>query len=92
MRLPGPKERCFYTGLSRTALYELVQRSGGRIKSVLLKKPGRLRGIRLIHLQSLQNYLSRLAETQAGAEQQHPTPRIQTTGLEEEQEVTICEN
>ena len=70
IRLPAPKARArsFYTGLSRTALYDLIQRSKGKIKSVVLKKPGGLRGLRLIHLQSLKCYLNDLAENQQHGE------------------------
>jgi hypothetical protein len=64
IRGPHPKGRCPYTGLARTTLFQLVKRSRGKIKTVFLKKPGAIRGIRLIHLGSLQNYLNSLAETQ----------------------------
>jgi hypothetical protein len=64
IRGPHPKGRCRYTGLPRTTLFELVERSRGKIKTVLLKKPGAIRGVRLIHLGSLQKYLSSLAEAQ----------------------------
>jgi hypothetical protein len=64
IRLPLPRGRCPYTGLARTTLDQLVERSRGEVKTVLLKKPGALRGIRLIHLGSLQNYLNSLAKTQ----------------------------
>jgi len=75
-RLPHPKGRCPYTGLARTTLFELVERSRGKIKTVFLKKPGAIRGIRLIHLGSLQNYLNSLAETQ-----------LQTPSVAKKQEV-----
>ena len=76
IRLPLPKERCPYTGLARTTLFQLVERSKGKIKTVFLKKPGAIRGIRLIHLGSLQNYLNSLAETQ-----------LQTPSVAKKQEV-----
>jgi hypothetical protein len=63
-RLPRPGERCLHTGLSRSGLLELVRASQGSIKSVVLKKPGAIRGVRLIHLQSLQSHLRRLARFQ----------------------------
>ena len=44
-----------FSSLGRTRLYEEV--SSGRIKSVLLRKPGAARGRRLIHLASLRAYL-----------------------------------
>jgi hypothetical protein len=65
IRLPHPKGRCQHTGLARTTLLELVLGSKGKIKTVSLKKPGAIRGVRLIHLPSLQTYLAGLAEQQA---------------------------
>ena len=80
IRLPPPKDRCPHTGLPRTTLFELVERSRGKVKTVFLKKPGAIRGIRLIHLASLQNYLTSLAETQ-----------LHTPFGAKEQEVALCE-
>lgn len=58
IRLPRPGERCPYTGLSRTTLCELI--ANGSIESRLVRKPGRVRGIRLIVLRSLLDYLNSL--------------------------------
>lgn len=52
-RLPHPRGGRLF-GLSRTTLTELGQ--AGEIKTVLLRKRGALRGIRLIHGPSLQSY------------------------------------
>ena len=51
-----------FTGLSRAKLYELVtpnERNGGKapVKSVSLRQEGSEKGLRLVHLQSLLDYL-----------------------------------
>jgi hypothetical protein len=65
IRLPKPRERCPFSGLSRTTLTELVipcqaNHYRPQVKSVVLKKPGAIRGIRLIHRESLFRYLEGL--------------------------------
>ena len=60
-RLPKPKERL--QGLSRTTLLEIIQR--GLIHSVVIRKPGSQKGIRLINMASLLGYLESL-EADAG--------------------------
>lgn len=92
IRMPREKERCTHTGLSRSSLYYLITQSKGQIKSVVIKRPGALRGIRLVHLQSLKGYLKRLAETQAGAGEKFREAKIQTSNLKEEQEAAPCQN
>jgi hypothetical protein len=64
IRLPHPKGRCSFTGLSRSGLNELVQNSKGKIRSVSLRKPGATKGVRLIHLPTLQAYLHEQAARQ----------------------------
>jgi hypothetical protein len=61
--MPLPGEDLY--GLHRTTLYELAAK--GKIRSAHLKKPGRQRGIRLIWLPSLIEYLDKLAD-QTGAD------------------------
>ena len=66
VRLPAPGKRCPYTGLSRSTLNELtiagpVNDGVPPVKSVVLRKRGALRGIRLINYDSLMQYLARLA-------------------------------
>jgi hypothetical protein len=56
-RLPKPKGRL--EGLSRTSLVELID--SDLVKSLTLRQPGALRGIRLIYLPSLRKYLHDLA-------------------------------
>ena len=43
--------------MKRGLAYELIKK--GLIKSVCLRKPGAKTGIRLIHVQSLRDYLNR---------------------------------
>jgi hypothetical protein len=65
IRLPKSGDRCVVTGLSRSALCGLVLPSlanGGKppVKSKVLKSnPGNMRGIRLIHVGSLLQFLNR---------------------------------
>ena len=72
-RLPAPRGGRLF-GLSRTTLTELA--IAGSIKSVLLRKPGAKRGIRLIHGPSLQQYLLGEMEAQMKTldEQPHSPP------------------
>lgn len=66
MRLPPPRSRCRLTGLARTSLIEHGER--GAFKMITVRAPGSMRGIRLIHRQSLLDWLARL-----DAEQNRPT-------------------
>ena len=59
IRLPKAKSRCPFTGLSRTSLVELVDH--GAVKAVKLRKRGSIRGITLLHRESLLGYLHGLA-------------------------------
>jgi hypothetical protein len=59
IRLPRPKNLCPITGLSRSALWATVQQLG--IKTVALRKPGALKGARLIHRADLLAKLDALA-------------------------------
>ena len=45
-------------GIKETALYELIRTRA--VRSILMKKPGRARGKRLVSLASLREYLSKL--------------------------------
>lgn len=65
LRLPAPGRRCPYTGLSRTTLNELIlgnEKNERRppVRSVMMKKRGALRGIRLIDYDSLMQFLNGL--------------------------------
>ena len=61
IRLPKPSTLCPWTGLSRTKMWELLETSN--IKTVCLRRPGAAKGARLVHLQSLLDYLYENAET-----------------------------
>ena len=62
IRLPRPGSRCPYTGLSRSTLMELcIPREGtAPVKSAVIRKPGAIRGIRLVHYASLLAHLDGL--------------------------------
>lgn len=67
LRFPAPGRRDPLTGLSRGTLSELVLPCAANnfrppVRSVLLKKRGASRGIRLIHVASLLGYLDQLAD------------------------------
>jgi hypothetical protein len=57
LRLPTPGKRCPITGLSRSALNELILGPRPPVASVCLRKRGAMRGIRLIVTESLLAYL-----------------------------------
>jgi hypothetical protein len=56
--MPKPGQRLF--GLSRTTLLELS--NGRKIRTVAIKKPGAIRGIRLVFMPSLLEYLASLPQ------------------------------
>jgi len=64
IRLPKSGEQCPYTGLSRSALNELILPSllqpQPPVASISLKKPHEVRGVRLIRLEALLNYLDNM--------------------------------
>jgi len=61
-RMPKPKERLW--GLSRTTLLELSEE--GQIRTVAIRKPGRMKGIRLVYMPSLLAYLDSLSTEKEG--------------------------
>lgn len=61
IRLPKPGTLCPYTSLSRSILNGLILGPGAPVKSVSLRKRHTIRGVRLIHLQSLLEYLEGFA-------------------------------
>lgn len=58
VRLPRSGDREYYTGLSRSALYQLILGERPAVKSICLRKRGAKRGTRLIVLHSLLAHLS----------------------------------
>ena len=71
-RMPKPKGRL--NGLSRTTLLELS--NAGLIRTVAIRKPGAVKGIRLVYLPSLYAYLDSLSAepTQAQSGGSSPEP------------------
>lgn len=68
IRLPRSGEKEFYTGLSRSALNALILRTKQNpkppVRSISLKDPHQVRGIRLIKLASLLAHLDSLDDGQ----------------------------
>jgi hypothetical protein len=63
----------FYTGCSRPKLYEWAAK--GFIRSVSIREPGRLKGVRLFHLASIFAFIERCeasAENHAACEPTRP--------------------
>lgn len=80
IRLPRSGERCIYTGLSRSALNELIlpseQNQKPLVASISLKKAHEVRGIRLIKLQSLLEVLDGLIERHPSSEKEKGRKQI----------------
>ena len=62
IRLPRSSERCQISGLSRAGLNNLILGPNPPVRSVCLRKRGALRGVRLIVVQSLIEYLYSLED------------------------------
>jgi hypothetical protein len=58
-RMPKPGDRL--QGMSRTTLLEVIQDPASGVRSAVIRKPGRTRGLRLIYMPSLLAYLNRLS-------------------------------
>ena len=54
---------CPITGLSRAAAYDLIRQ--GKIKSACIRKPGAVRGQRLVYLPSVLELLDRCADQES---------------------------
>lgn len=70
IRLPT-KGKCPHTGLSRSSLYALASASADNdyrppVKSIVLRRRGAQRGMRLISYDSLMDYLERESRKQSG--------------------------
>jgi|ERR1035437_14026 hypothetical protein len=73
LRLPKSGRRCHVSNLSRSALNKLVLPSAQNghqplVRSVVLRQPWAIRGIRLINRQSLLDYIDSLDDAQIEAE------------------------
>ena len=66
IRLPRSGEKCQYTGLSRSSLNSLVLGENPPVASVVLTQPGSNRGVRLIFLESLLDFLNQKLAEQSG--------------------------
>lgn len=64
IRLPKSGTACGWTGLSKSALNALILGKNPPVKSVSLRQPHAIRGIRLILLSSLLEYIAGVAEAQ----------------------------
>lgn len=63
VRLPKAGEKCKVSGLCRTTLFELTSGPSPKVRSKLLKQPGSKRGVRLVEVSSLLQYLDSLPDT-----------------------------
>ena len=59
IRLPRSGQPCQWTSLSRSTLWGILQ--SGKVRTVVIRRAGNLRGARLIHLESLLAYLEAVA-------------------------------
>lgn len=65
IRLPKAGYRCAWTGLSRGSINDLILGPDAPVQSVLVKQPGASRGVRLVHLGSLLDFLYAQMEAQS---------------------------
>jgi len=65
IRLPKTGRQCAWTGLTRGSLNDLILGPDAPVQSVVIRQPGASRGVRLIHFQSLLEYLDGLMTEQA---------------------------
>ena len=61
IRMPQPGNACPITGLRRGALYALAQ--AGKVKTCTIRRPGSMRGIRLVNVESLLLYVASCTDT-----------------------------
>lgn len=65
IRLPKPMERCPWTGMSRGTLNDLILGPDAPVESLVIRREGASRGVRLIKFQSLLHHLEVLQSQQA---------------------------
>jgi len=65
IRLPKPGNRLPGLELTRSTILEMIQDPGSGVRSAVIRRPGRTRGIRLVYMPSLFAYLHRLAGLEA---------------------------
>ena len=61
-KLPAPRERCPFTGASRSWLID--QAKAGNVKLVRVRQPGKLRGAVFVHVPTLLDFLRKQMEGQ----------------------------
>jgi hypothetical protein len=61
--MPKPGDK--FNGMSRTTLFEIIQDPQSGVRTAVIRKPGRTRGLRLIFVPSLMAYLDRLSGVKA---------------------------
>ena len=66
-RMPKPGQRLL--GMTRTTHLEIINDPESGVKSAVIRKPGRMRGIRLIYMPSLLSYLEKLAAAEAAKQE-----------------------
>jgi hypothetical protein len=64
IRLPKPGKRCYWTGLTRSAMNELVLGENPKVASMVLTREGAGRGVRLVSLSALLDFLREAMEAQ----------------------------
>lgn len=69
IRLPAPGERCPRTGLSRSSYNDLIFADPPKIQSIVVKKPGASRGVRLLLWSSVRKFLHGLVEAHESAKE-----------------------
>ncbi len=74
-RMPRPGGRL--NGLTRSTLLEIIQDPQSGVRSAVIRKPGRTRGIRLIFMPSLLAYFERLAEVASNEDSEQSTTKRQ---------------
>jgi len=57
IRLPRAGKHCPHTGLSRASMNELILGDNPKVRSASLCRAGSARGIRLVHYESLIDYI-----------------------------------
>jgi hypothetical protein len=76
LRLPPPRKRCPYTGLSRSYLNSLILPTDANghkppVRSIVIRQKGAKTGVRLVDYQDLRRFI--LAHAETGAETQTVT-------------------
>lgn len=80
IRLPRPGKRCYWTGLTRSAMNDLILGENPKVASMVLARGGADRGVRLVSLSALLDFLrGAMDEQQTGGDSQELPPTARTT-------------